>query len=435
MLTGKLGLSLAFVNESATAVWPPSGIAMSALILGGRALWPGVFIGAFVLNLLTAGTVVTSLGIAGGNTLEALAAAWLTGRFAGQRHFLERPADLLRFALLGGAGATTLSASVGVAALWAGGLLSANALPAVWTTWWLGDLSGALVVTPLVVAWATTPAGGWRLLAALEGVALASGLSVAAWLVFGGSGLLGSDDHALEFVCIPFLTWAGVRFGPREAATATAALSGAALVGTLDGNGPFARATPGEALLLLQSFIAVVSVMTLTLSAAVAERRAIEAQLGRLSSCDGLTGLANYRAFVVALARELRLADARRSTVALVLLDVDGLKQVNDELGHPAGNRVICRVAEALQAAGGNLVARIGGDEFAVVLAGTDLAGAEAAAARVHAAVAAQTETPPIRVSAGAAVHPREARGFDALVAAADAALYRAKQARRAQAP
>mgnify|MGYP000246811738 CR=1 FL=1 len=79
---GKLGLKLAFLNQSATAVWPPTGIALAAVLLWGYRVWPGIWLGAFLVNLTTAGTVLTSLGIAGGNTLEPLLGAWLVERFA-----------------------------------------------------------------------------------------------------------------------------------------------------------------------------------------------------------------------------------------------------------------------------------------------------------------------------------------------------------------
>ena len=79
---GAFGLSLALVNKSASAVWPPSGIALAALLLGGIRLWPGVFAGAFLVNILTQGSVATSLAIATGNTLEAFIGAKLVFRFA-----------------------------------------------------------------------------------------------------------------------------------------------------------------------------------------------------------------------------------------------------------------------------------------------------------------------------------------------------------------
>src|ERR1700674_4831355 len=82
LIAGKLGLRLAFVNPSATAVWAPTGIALAALLVLGHQVWPGIFFGAFLVNIATAGSLGTSLGIAVGNTLEALAGCYLVNRFA-----------------------------------------------------------------------------------------------------------------------------------------------------------------------------------------------------------------------------------------------------------------------------------------------------------------------------------------------------------------
>src|SRR2546422_8893105 len=88
LLAGKLGLRLAIVHPSATAVWPGTGIALAALLLLGYRVWPGIFLGAFLVNLTTAGSILSSLGIASGNTLEALLGAYLVTRFAnGRRGF------------------------------------------------------------------------------------------------------------------------------------------------------------------------------------------------------------------------------------------------------------------------------------------------------------------------------------------------------------
>src|SRR5215831_18257843 len=81
-VAGKLGLKLAFLNASASAVWPPSGIALAVLLLFGYRLWPTIFVGAFFVNLTTAGNLATSFGIATGNTLEAICGAWLINVFA-----------------------------------------------------------------------------------------------------------------------------------------------------------------------------------------------------------------------------------------------------------------------------------------------------------------------------------------------------------------
>ena len=93
-VAGKLALQLAFLNASASAVWPCTGIALAALLLLGYRVWPAIFAGAFLVNFTTAGTALTSLGIASGNTLEALAGCYLVNRFAGGRYAFQRSQNI-----------------------------------------------------------------------------------------------------------------------------------------------------------------------------------------------------------------------------------------------------------------------------------------------------------------------------------------------------
>src|SRR5262245_23359434 len=95
---GKLGLSLAFVHASASAVWPPTGIALAALLLYGYWMWPAVFLGAFLVNVTTSGSIASSLGIAAGNTLEAVLGVWLVRRWAGGRAVFARAQTIFAFA-------------------------------------------------------------------------------------------------------------------------------------------------------------------------------------------------------------------------------------------------------------------------------------------------------------------------------------------------
>jgi len=106
---GKFGLSLAFFNASASPVWPPSGIALAALLLCGQRLWPGIFLGAFLVNVTTQGTFATSLGIATGNTLAALVGAWSVRRFAQGSEGFKRAKDIFKFVLLAAKPATGLA--------------------------------------------------------------------------------------------------------------------------------------------------------------------------------------------------------------------------------------------------------------------------------------------------------------------------------------
>jgi integral membrane sensor domain MASE1 len=114
----KLGLKLAFVNASATAVWAPTGITLAAFLIFGFRVWPGIFLGAFLANLTTAGTILTSIGIAAGNTLEGVAGCYLVTRFAHGRRAFERAQDIYKFAFLAGIVSTTISATMGVTTLW-----------------------------------------------------------------------------------------------------------------------------------------------------------------------------------------------------------------------------------------------------------------------------------------------------------------------------
>jgi diguanylate cyclase (GGDEF)-like protein len=432
-VAAKLGLRLAFVNPSATAVWPPTGIALAAYLIFGMRVWPAVFAGAFVANLTTAGSVATSIGIAAGNTLEGLLGAYLVQRFAGGRQAFARPRNAFRFAVLAAGLGTTLSATLGVTSLALGGFAPWADFGGIWLTWWLGDGAGALVVTPAVLLWHENPRVQWTRPQAIEATALLVCLVLVGLAVFGGLFPSGTKTYPLEFLCIPILLWAAFRFGARETATAILLLSVIAIRGTLQGLGPFARDTQNESLLLLQAFIAVIAVTKLIVAAVVAERRRMEGHLRDLAVRDPLTGLANYRQLMVALEAEIRRSQRTERPFAVVLLDVDGLKRINDRHGHLVGSRALCRLAGVLQVSCRvvDTAARYGGDEFALVLPETDDVAAGQVAARVCERLKQDAETPRIKASFGVALFPRDGTTAEAILSGADRALYGMKAASR----
>ncbi len=284
-LAGKLGLKLASVNASASAVWPGTGIALAAFLLLGYRIWPAILAAAFLVNITTTPAVLVSLGIAIGNTLEGLLGAYLVIRFAGGRNAFERAETIFRFALLAGMCSTMVSATFGVTSICLAGFARWVDYGTVWLTWWLGDAVGALVVAPLILLWSGRPqwrtGRPWTWGQVSDGASLLLCVFISGMLVFGGLFPPPIRNYPLAFLCIPFLIWPAFRVGPRGAATAVFLLSGIAIWGTLHGFGPFVKETQNVSLLLVQAFTGVMAVTTLGLSAVVAERTRDEQALQR----------------------------------------------------------------------------------------------------------------------------------------------------------
>lgn len=283
VLAGKLGLTLAVFHPSATPVWPPTGISLAAFLLLGFGVWPAIFLGAFVVNLTTAGSVATSLSIATGNTLEGLLGAFLVNQFANGRNVFANQRDTFAFVLLAALLSTTVSATFGVTTLTLGGYADWERYSEIWITWWLGDAAGALIVTPAIVLWVLDHAVNWSRSQWLEISVSISLLCLVAMVVFQSGLAMTGPNYPLGFLTLSILIWVAVRLGPRETATAVLLCVGIAIWGTLRGSGPFARGSANETLLLLQAFMAVIAVTALALAVGVSERRRAEQALDQLN--------------------------------------------------------------------------------------------------------------------------------------------------------
>lgn len=285
-VAGKLSLHLAFLHRSASPVWPPAGIALAVLLLLGYRTWPAVFLGAFLVNITnppSAGSILTCLGIATGNTLEAVCGAWLINRYAGGTHVFDRPQGVFKFALAAIL-STLISPIFGVTSLAMSGLASWANYGAILATWWLGDAAGDLVVAPLILLWASKSERRWSRRDAVEVGVLLLLLFVLSELIFGGWNSLSIHNYPISFVCGPIVIWTAFRFTQRETATGIFILSAVAIWGTLHGFGPFNMQTENQSLLTLQTWTAVLTITALALSAAMTERRRIEDTLQQQKS-------------------------------------------------------------------------------------------------------------------------------------------------------
>jgi len=272
--TGKLGLSLAYVHESASAVWPPTGIALAALLLWGWRLWPGIFLGAFLVNITTQGSLATTLGIATGNTLEALLAAWGINRFANGARAFERARNTFKFVLIAAVLSTVVSATFGVTSLTLTGFAEWNRYPAIWLTWWLGDAVADLIVAPFLLILMTEPYPELKPKRVVEAAALLFSMILPGYLIF----LRGTAFSAEYIVVLPLL-WAAFRFGQRGAVTSALIVAVIAVVGTLHGVGPFVHPDPNASLLHLQAFMGTIAIAALVLASVVSEAKRAEQRL------------------------------------------------------------------------------------------------------------------------------------------------------------
>jgi PAS domain S-box-containing protein len=272
LATGRLGLEIAGYAQSVTLVWPPAGIALAALALWGPRLWPGIALGAFVVNLSTDVAPTVALGIATGNTLGALAGLAVLHRI-GFHTSLARRRDVV--GLIVAAGCFPLvSATLGVASIELGGVISTEQMLGAWLWWWVGDGVGILLTAPVLLTW-ISPGPGRLPARFLEALALAALLVVTSVGLFLG----GARPYPLTFAVVPPLAWAASRFGPRGASLAALTTATIAIAGTLAGRGPFSDYPLQQGLLFLELLVSMLSAMAFLLAAEVAERERMYASL------------------------------------------------------------------------------------------------------------------------------------------------------------
>ena len=283
-LAGKLGQATPNIRSSNLGpVWPAYGIALGAFLVCGYRIWPAIALGSFLIAFFSPVTHLAALGQAAGATLAAFSGAFLLQRVANFHNSLSRLRDALALVLLGALGSAIVSATIGVSVLYATHVHAYSGLGAAWLIYWLGDATGVLLVTPIILKLRDffSIREGRRIRELTVFLFLITG---ACFLIFGDPNLIPLRLHVLAFAVLPFVMWAAIRFGVAGAAFSNLLIAAIATLETAFGKGPFVTSTPFTNAILLDAFFAVLSVTGLTLASTIAEREQAEHQRGALEA-------------------------------------------------------------------------------------------------------------------------------------------------------
>ena len=279
-VSGRLGLEFANTQANATLIWPPTGLALAATVRFGWRVWPGIFVGAALTNASIGTSMVASLGIAAGNTLEAVVGATLLVHVARFDPAFARLRDVIAFLVYGSLISTLVSATIGVGVLVATGAVPAAEFTAIWLIWWLGDAGGAIIVAPLILV-GLSGRSRWSALVREPEAWFALALLIAVAAVGFGGGVATTPEALLPALLVfPVLVWVGLRLGPLGATVGSFAVGTIAVLGTASGVGPFV-ASGSHSLFLVWAYLSSVGAVAMILAAAVAERELAEAERRR----------------------------------------------------------------------------------------------------------------------------------------------------------
>ena len=554
-LTAKLGLQLSLVGNSVTLFWPSSGIALTALLMFGIRLWPGVFAGS-VLGNLAAG-LLPALEISIGSTLEAMAGAWLLRQSLPFNLSLITVRDI--FSLLAVAAfAALLSALNGPFWLAINGVMQWTDYAVSTLYWWMGDMLGVLLFTPLLLSWLRHKPMPPSPALLREEVAYFSLLLLLCFVVFSNFSHQYLDTQIGLFILLPVLVWGALRFNMRTTTLGSMVVFFASMLGMVSEYGAFApvsihsireiwiynlvvgvtslvlvvsnyqRSQANKSLerseanlrhaqsvaamgswmleirqnriycsdetyrifgieqgtpVNMESFLACVhpddveavrqawqqsvigeetydieyrirhrdffrwvrSRAEIQFDAAgqavsasgtvqdITERKEAEESIRFLAYYDVLTGLPNRTLFHDRIGQTLISAQRDDGHFAVLFLDLDRFKYINDSMGHMAGDKLLQVVAQRLKASvrETDTISRLGGDEFIILLRDTDLDGAAHVAEKMLKAVSASFEINGVTVttqgSIGISLYPEDGDDVHTLIKHADAAMYHAK--------
>lgn len=270
---GLVGEQASFKADTIAIVWPPSGIALAAILLFGYKFWPGVALGAVLFTFWSGSpTGFFTWGTAFGNTVGALVCAFLLERFVQFRTSMERVRDVAGFVLLACFVGTSVNALFNAVSLCYSGQMRWENLFSGLIDWWVPNALAALVVAPLILTWGSPSVIRWKPKLIAEAFICATGLALGTLVSFRSWYVYGIGNYPLAYLPYPFLIWGALRFGQRGATAGTMLVSTVAIHALLQGRGPFVTNSINDSLMLIGSYIGILAISNLFLAAAATER-------------------------------------------------------------------------------------------------------------------------------------------------------------------
>jgi len=305
-ILARISLLLSFQTSNATPVWPPSGLAFALMLHYGKRIAPAILAGAFAANVVVfqlnnaadvPTTIWVSLIIGIGNTAESLTGWWLLRKIVpavNDNNYFNKVNPIFRF-LFVVVLMCLVSSIIGTTAVYAGSIINTSQYLTAWLTWWLGDVSGIVLLTPAILIWISFFRSSDLAHPLLKNVKMETILFFALVVLASGivfdSWIFDRNIFSRAFWILPIVVWAGLRFNQHETIVALFLCSVIAIWGTINGHGPFYEIPSGDvvadlnvSLLALQSFTCIGTVSALALNASVNERKQTEAKLRELSN-------------------------------------------------------------------------------------------------------------------------------------------------------
>ena len=335
LTTAKLGLEYAVIGQTVTLLWPPSGIALAATLIGGYRMWPGIALGAFLANAGAGLPILTLSIIVLGNTLEPLCGSVLLRYRINFSNALDKVSDVLALVLFAAVISTIVSASFGTLGLFIGGQIVVADLGPTWLTWWLGDGMGVLVISPILLAGfgaARTIPVLFSSRKILEAIILIVALIVVGQTIFGSSKFAGLGYFPVSLSMFPFIVWSALRFGSIGAAGIALIVSLLAINGTVQGTGPFAVSSAMASMILWCLFADLMAITGLILAAINSGReKALAALRNSNENLEQLVQKRTNELFRSNLELHAALAERQRLQIEMNQINEERQKMIGQE--------------------------------------------------------------------------------------------------------